>query len=66
MENTKIAMGYRNVASLMVELELQWLLHLKLKDKIQRNGMKLTFAAYIYWLWRSRNEKILKGKDMSV
>lgn len=43
----KLTMGYRNVARTSMELELQWLVRLKPKEKIQRNGIKLTLSAYI-------------------
>lgn len=59
-------MGYVRSCKTALEREVQWLQQLKHSAKIQSDGVKLVFSAYIYWLWRSRNSKIFEGKDMTT
>lgn len=35
-------------------------------EKIQREGGRLIFNAYVYWIWRARNLKIFEGKNSTT
>lgn len=62
----KNLMGYATGTAVSLEEELHWLPSLRLVYKIQNDGIKLVFNAYVYWLWRMRNSRIFEGKTGSV
>lgn len=45
-----------------MEDKLSGLLQLMPPKMVQREGVRLIFPAYVYWLWRARNLKIFEGK----
>lgn len=62
----KEMMGYgRNIRNSM-ESEINWLLTMKASNKVQLEGMKLIFLAYIYWICHSRNDIIFNAKTYTV
>lgn len=61
----KCVMGYKAAPKPTLEQELQWLVQLNSKVRIQSDGVKLVFSTYIYWLQKSINLKIFQGKYMA-
>lgn len=47
------------------EQEVGWLMKLKTSTTIQNEGVKLVFSTFVYWLWKSRNDMIFRGKTIS-
>lgn len=39
---------------------------LKTSCDMQLNGVRLTLSAFVYWVWRSRNDKNFNGRPMTV
>lgn len=59
-------MRYDRSNEQMLENKIQWLLNLKHAEKIQSDGVKLVFVAYVYWVWKARNVKIFEGNELTV
>lgn len=54
-------MGFNRRLAGTLEDEVRWLLNARCSCQVQKDGMRLMFAVYIYWVWRSRNDKIYSG-----
>lgn len=61
-KNLKHRMGYGVNAAATMEQELAWINALRPAERIQKDGIKLMFCAYVYWIWRSRNAVIFQAK----
>lgn len=61
----KVFMGQSRTAAATMEMEMRWLKQTH-TNKVQHDGVRLVFAAFIYWLWRARNDKIFSGKASTV
>lgn len=62
--NLKVSVGYGSTMAQNLDVELLWLLNTKSSVKIQQDGMRLLFSAFLYWVWRARNENIFQGKSI--
>lgn len=49
-------MGYNRTIGMSMEDELRWVTAAGGGKGVQNDGVKLTFCAYCYWIWRTRNK----------
>lgn len=62
----KIDMGYGRMMHCFMEDEMRWIKTVTKGNNIQCVGVWLTFCAYVYWMWKCRNEKIFKGRNCTI